>query len=52
MVFLIARVGETEGAEELVLEVVTTVEDVLGLAEDVVETFVELVVGRLEVLVV
>ena len=50
--FLIPRVGETEGAEELVLEVVTTVEDVLGLAEDVVETFVELVVGRLEVLVV
>jgi len=33
MVFLIPRVGETEGAEELVLEVVTTVEDVLGLAE-------------------
>ena len=31
MVFLIPRVGETEGAEELVLEVVTTVEDVAVL---------------------
>jgi hypothetical protein len=50
-VFLIARVGETEGAEELVLEVVTTVEDVPGLTEGVVEGFVELVVGSLGVLV-
>lgn len=49
--FLIARVGETEGAEELVLEVVTTVEDVPGLTEGVVEGFVELVVGSLGVLV-
>ncbi len=47
-----ARVGETEGAEELVLEVVPTVEDVLGWTEDVLEGFVELVVGTLEGLVV
>jgi hypothetical protein len=49
-VFFIARVGETEGAEELVLEVFTTVEDVLGSTEDDEEAFVELVVGTLEVL--